>query len=94
MKVVKNGCEKVYRTTCRFCNSDLEYTDADMFHLVEEKQGGIRETREHLFKPTEEYVSVYKQHYNCIHCPICHHIIKFLDPNHIFSENIGWKRVR
>ena len=94
MRIVKKGYEKVHRTTCRFCNSDLEYTDADMFHLVEEERGGLRETREHLFRPTEEYINVCKQHYNCINCPVCHNTIKFVDFNHIFPETIRWEKVR
>ena len=32
MKVITNGKDKVYTTTCRECNSDLEYTDADVFY--------------------------------------------------------------
>ena len=94
MRIVKKGYEKVRRTTCRFCNSDLEYTDADMFYLVEEKRGGLRETREHLFRPTEEYINVYKQRYHCINCPVCHNTIKFIEFDDIFPETIRWERVR
>jgi len=93
MRVVKKGNEKIHRTTCRVCNSDLEYTDSDLFSLVQEERGGLRQTVYHFFSPTEEYVNVLKQHYKCIICPVCHNTIKFLDFDSGFPETVRWDKV-
>lgn len=38
MKVVLNGKAKVYTKTCNKCNSDLEYTEDDVFYINEERR--------------------------------------------------------
>lgn len=92
MKVVCNGKDKVYETTCGKCNSELEYTESDVFYTNEEKRGGVCQIVPHFFKPDEHYVSVYKQKYSCIKCPVCGHIIKRIDPRNGFSEFVGWEK--
>lgn len=93
MRVIRKGSDKVHRTTCRFCNSDLAYTDADMFYSSEEKRGGIRKTVSHIFGGTEEYVNICRCHYRCVVCPVCHNIIKFIDfSNGGFGETVRWEK--
>ena len=91
MKVVCNGKEKVYEITCRKCNSDLEYTEDDVFYTSEEECGGVEKIVSHFWKPDERYVNVYIQEYRCVKCPVCGHIIKRMD----FSKglpNLGTMR--
>lgn len=94
MKVITNGKNKVYTTTCIKCNSDLAYTDADIFYKTEERKGVVSKTVYHLFKPDEHYVSVYLEKYKCIKCPVCGHVIKFTDFDDFFSEKtLKWESV-
>lgn len=79
MKVICNGKEKTYTITCDNCNSDLEYTENDVFYTKEECKGGIAKTVSHLFKADEHYTSVYMQDYRCIKCPVCGNVIKRID---------------
>ena len=94
MKVLLNGKEKIYTKTCNKCNSDLEYTDDDVFYTTEERKGGICKTISHLFKDDEHYVNVYMQEYACIKCPVCGNIIKFISfrsgPQNL--KTIRWER--
>ena len=76
MIVVCNGKDKIHETTCDKCNSDLAYTEDDVFYVTEERKGGISKTVSHLFKADEHYISVYMQEYRCVKCPVCGHIIK------------------
>ena len=94
MKVVCNGKDKVYTSTCRKCNSDLEYTEDDVFYTNEECKGGIRKTVSHFWKPDEHYTNVYMQEYRCVRCPVCGHIIKSIDfRNGLPSMNtIRWEK--
>lgn len=79
MKVICNGKEKTYKITCDHCNSDLEYTENDVFYTKEECKGGLCKTVPHFWKPDEHYVNVYMQEYRCVKCPVCGHIIKRMD---------------
>lgn len=97
MKVIKKGNEKTYEITCDVCNSDLEYTDDDVFYEIEEKEGFIRETVGHFFKPDEEYVNIVENHYKCVMCPVCNNTIKRLDVDRLLKrdfKNTKWKRVK
>lgn len=76
MKVICTGKEKVYTSTCSKCNSDLEYTEDDVYYVNEEHKGGLRKTVSHVFKADEHYVNVYMQESRCVKCPVCGHIIK------------------
>lgn len=76
MKVLLNGKEKVYTKTCNKCNSDLEYTEDDVFYINEERRGGICKTISRPFKDDEHYTNVYTQEYSCVRCPVCDNIIK------------------
>lgn len=94
MKVVCNGKEKIYTTTCSKCNSDLEYTEDDVFYVTEERTGGLRKTVSHLFKADEHYINVYMQEFRCVKCPVCGHIIKFVSfrnglPN---MKTVRWEK--
>jgi hypothetical protein len=94
MKVITNGKDKVYTTTCGKCNSDLEYTNADVFHTTEERRGGLRKTVGHLFKPDEHYVNVYLQNLRCVKCPVCGNIVKSIDFDNLSDmKTIRWERV-
>lgn len=90
MKVITNGKDKVYTTTCNKCKSDLEYTDADVFRITEERKGGIEKTVFRLFGPDEYYTSVYLENLKCIKCPICGNIIKFT----VFDDLPSMKPIR
>ena len=96
MKIKCKGTCKVFEITCMNCNSDLEYTEKDVFYIKEERQGGLRKTVTHLWKPDEHYVNVYMQQYRCIKCPVCGNIIKRPD----FSKGLPsidstkWKKER
>ena len=79
MKVICNGKEKTYEIVCDNCNSDLEYTEDDVFYTKEECKGGIIKTVPHLWKADEHYTNVYMQDYRCIKCPVCGNVIKILD---------------
>lgn len=91
MKVVCNGMDKVYKITCNKCDSDLEYTEKDVFEMQEERSGIVK-TVHHLFKPAERFINVYMQTYRCIKCPVCGNVIKRMDLN----KGIGtmrWEKV-
>ena len=92
MKVVCNGKDKVHEITCDKCNSDLEYTEADVFYTNEKKKGGIRQTIPHAFKADEHYISVYMDEYRCVKCPVCGHIIKRISFRNGLSEFVGWEK--
>ena len=79
MKVVCNGKDKVYEKTCYNCNSDLEYTEGDVFYTTEKRSSGIGQTVSHFFKSDEHYVGFYMQDYRCIRCPVCGNVIKMPD---------------
>jgi transcription initiation factor IIE alpha subunit len=79
MKVVCNGKDKVYERTCSNCNSDLEYTESDVFYTTEKRSSGIGRTDIHFFKKDEHYIGFYKQDYCCIRCPVCGNVIKMPD---------------
>lgn len=92
MKIVQKGKYKSYEVTCHQCNSDLEYTENDIFYTQEEKVGGIIKTVSHLFKQDEHYKSIYLYNYKCVKCPVCGYIIKMPD----FSKEmkiVGWKEI-
>jgi transcription initiation factor IIE alpha subunit len=79
MKVIRNGKDKTYEITCATCNSDLEYTENDVFYTKEERRGGMGKTVSHFWKADEHYVNVYMQDYRCIRCPVCGNVIKMMD---------------
>lgn len=79
MKVIFNGKDKTYEITCDTCNSDLEYTENDVFYIKEERRGGIDKTVSHFWKADEHYVNVYMQDYRCVRCPVCGNVIKRID---------------
>ena len=79
MKVIRNGKEKTYIITCDHCNSDLEYTEDDVFYTKEERRGGISKTVSHFWKADEHYVNIYMQDYRCVRCPVCGNVIKRID---------------
>ena len=94
MKVLCNGKEKIYTITCSKCDSDLEYTEDDVFYTNEEKKGLIEKTITHLFKEDEHYTNIYMQEYRNIKCPVCGYIIKTPSyknglPN---METIRWEK--
>ena len=93
MKVIKKGDEKTYKITCQVCNSDLEYTDSDVFFITEEKRGSSRVTVTHLFGADEEYVNICKERYKCVICPMCHNTIKSIDFSAGIGDTIRWERV-
>ena len=95
MKVVCNGKEKVYTDTCSRCNSDLEYTENDVFYVNEECKGGIRETVSHLFKKDEHYINIYMQEFRCVKCPVCGDIIKSISFRNGLPdmETIRWEKI-
>lgn len=94
MKVLCNGKEKIYTITCSKCNSDLEYTEDDVFYTNEEKKGLIEKTITHLFKEDEHYTNIYMQEYRNIICPVCGYIIK--TPSYknglLNMETIRWEK--
>ena len=92
MKVVCNGKDKVYEMTCDQCNSDLEYTEEDVFYTNERVKGGVRQTIPHVFKADENYISVYMKEYRCVKCPVCGHITKRISFRNGLSEFIGWEK--
>lgn len=92
MKVVCNGKDKVHEITCDKCNSDLEYTEADVFYTNEKKKGCIGYTEPRLFRPDERYISVYMNEYRCVKCPVCGHIIKRISFRNGLSEFVGWEK--
>ena len=94
MRVICSGKEKIYMTTCRKCNSDLEYTEDDVFYTQEECKGGLIKTVPHLFKADEYYTNVYIQDYRCIRCPVCGNVIKSIDISKGFpsSKTERWEK--
>ena len=97
MKVIRKGKEKVYTVTCDKCNSDLEYTENDVFYTTEEKIGLACYTVHHIFKEDEQYNNVYMQEYRCVKCPICKHIIKSISHRYgcpSSSKTIRWEKTK
>ena len=94
MRVVCKGKDKVYTITCSKCNSDLEYTENDVFYTNKEQKGLVHKTITHLFKEDEHYTNVYMQEYRNIKCPVCGHIIK--TPSYknglLNMETIRWEK--
>ena len=79
MKVICNGKDRTYEITCNICNSDLEYTENDVFYTEEECRGLIGKTVSHFWKADEHYVNVYMQNYRCVRCLVCGNVIKRID---------------
>ena len=91
MKVVVNGNEKVYTSTCGICHSDLEYTEKDVFYTTEETKGCLRMTKCHWFKADEHYTNIIKQEYRCVICPVCRSINKSISfRNGLKFETVRW----
>jgi hypothetical protein len=88
MRVTCNGKDKVYEKTCINCNSDLEYTEDDVFYTTEKCSSGFQRTVYNFFKEDEHYVGFYMQDYRCIRCPVCGNVIKMLD----FSKGLPFAR--
>lgn len=94
MKIIKKGSEKTHRVTCEFCNSDLEYTDDDVFFKKVKGRGGLIGTRYSFFKGYEEYAEICMYRFKYITCPVCHNNIKLTDVDSLLSgESIGWEKV-
>lgn len=74
MKVITYGKDKVYSTTCRRCDSELEYTQRDTFYTEEETRGGIIHTDYGLFS-CKEKINVDRWRKRCIECPVCRNLI-------------------
>lgn len=94
MKVICEGKDKVYTSTCNKCHSDLEYTEDDVFYVNEECKGGIRKTVSHFLKADEHYINIYMQEKRCVKCPVCGHIVKSISyrnglPN---METVRWEK--
>ena len=96
MKVICNGKDKVYTITCDNCNSDLGYTENDIFYIKEERRGGIIKTVPRLFRTDEHYTNVYIQEYRCVKCPVCGNVIKRIDfSNGLPSlDTMRWEKQR
>lgn len=95
MRVMCSGKDKVYKTTCIKCDSDLEYIEDDVFNISEECKGGLRKTVSHWFKKDEHYVNIYVMKYRCIKCPVCGHVIKFVDFRDGLQtmETVRWEKI-
>lgn len=92
MKVIKNGREATYKTTCQQCRSVLEYTEEDVYYITEKKRGGLQRTVGHIFKPDEYYVNVYTQTLRCVKCPVCGNVIRSIDLGKN-SLSYEWERI-
>lgn len=93
MRVIKDGREKTYKVTCGRCNSDIEYTNADIEYTIEECPSGVTKTVTHWFKPWEHYVGIENREFANITCPVCGSNIK--KPSHRDYYNstiIGWTK--
>lgn len=95
MKVICNGKDKVYASTCSKCKSDLEYTEDDVFYITEEQKGCTRKTVSHLFKADEHYINVYMQEFRCVKCPVCGHILKSMSLRNGLPkiETVRWEKI-
>lgn len=92
MKVIKEGREKTYKITCTGCNSDLEYTDADIKYTIEEHPSLITKTVEHWFKPWEHYRGIENKEFANIKCPVCGRNIKMSSRRPYDQTIIRWEK--
>lgn len=71
VRVIENGKNKTYVTTCKQCDSTFEYTKDEVFYTKKEERGGVIRTIPHLFRSDEHYVLIEENKYECIKCPVC-----------------------
>lgn len=93
-KIILDGKYKTYETTCRHCNSDIEYTTDDVFQKKEVRESMAVMPEYHLFSAPKYYVNLYKYDASYIVCPRCHEHIRVRGvTQNTFVKRVGTKQI-